>query len=616
MKAEEAKVAEGSTVLLTEIQNSTGDARFDSTTELVRSQLLQSPYFSLMDSDKIHKTLGEMLKPENTALVPQTAREIAMRNGVRRVVFGTVSRVGDSYILDLDIEQPDNSPLRFRQHWQNHWTWNMSGSTNGNSARDMPTGLLDAIRDSSDWIRHEIGESANDIAKLSTPPEDVTTAKWEALSQFVQAEQFRAARNSEAAVAALQNAVNADPSFALAYARLGDILVSLSRFTEGYVAYDKALALGDQRLTHRERDRIGGIYASDTWDYAKAEKLFSDYASYYPHDYFGWFYRATPLTMMGRTEEAIKSLKEAAAIDPEKMFAPAHIARNDLVLGDYNDSAKWIQHLRGHGHADDADLVEGESDYLQGRLQQSQDCFTRLTESKDPLYRSYGYSLLTRLFAEQGRYGDALSTIETGIKEDLEAGVSGRRADKILDRAYLNCRSMQYDGCLEDAKTALELDQSLQRSLSVVTMLGQSAYGASDRVRARIVVQLDAIKAEVTRADLKPLSDIVLHHVNGESLLAEGKWLQALDEFGKANSAEPFATDKEYLGRALLASSRHEADPAAARSLKDEAIANYAHLADHPGLVWRWAQHFPPGYVSQMRLSMRELNSDSRKSVN
>jgi eukaryotic-like serine/threonine-protein kinase len=187
----------------------------------------------------------------------------------------------------------------------------MSGSANARGAnKDMPSAFLEAVRNSSDWIRHEIGESANDVASIDAPPEDVTTSNWAALSEFTQAEKFRATRNDDAAIVALRNAVAADPNFALAYARLGDILVSLSRFTEGYAAYDKAIALGDQRLTRRERDRIRGIYASDTWDYVKAEQIFRDYATYYPHDYLGWFYRGTPLMMMGRVEEATRVAEE------------------------------------------------------------------------------------------------------------------------------------------------------------------------------------------------------------------------------------------------------------------------------------------------------------------
>ncbi len=618
MKAEEATLAEGSTVLLTNIQNSTEDKRFDGTTDLVRHQVLQSPYFSIIDSDQIHKTLAEMLKPTDTALDPQTAREVAMRNGVRRVVFGAISRVGDRYVLDLDIEQPDNNPLRFRHHWENHWTWNAPSS---GPSKDMPAGFLDTVRDSSDWIRHEIGESAKDIAQLSAPPEDVTTANWEALSDLTQAEVFRSTGQSESAVKALQNAVTADPNFALAYARLGDILVSLSRFSEGYAAYEKSLALGRQRLSLRERDRIEGIYANDTWNYVGAEAAFNDYVSNYRNDYLGWFYRATPLMMMGRVEEAIESLKKATQIDPGKMFAPAHIARFDLILGDYEDSAKWIQHLRDRGYPDDADLVEGESDFLQGRLQQSQDCFTRMTQSKNPLYRSYGYSLLTRLFAEQGMYAEAMEAVEKGLKKDIESGDSAHRAEKLLDRGYLECRAKQYDACLQDTKLALGLDRSLQRSLSAATVLGHAAYYANEDMRERLAAELRSIEAELPKEDLKPLSAVVRMSIHREVLLAESQWQEVLEELktlrGVNRSQEElrrtrrddaFYLTEELLGRALSIAAERAPDKPSAKMMREEALTAFETVAEKPGLVWQAAMGFVPGAVNG---SQKELEAIS-----
>src|SRR5580658_2590424 len=104
----------------------------------------------------------------------------------------------------------------------------MPGSANqGTSAQDMPGRFIDAVRDSSDWIRREIGESANDIAREDAPPEDVTTANWEALSEYASAEKFRATNDNDRAIVALHKAITDDPNFAFAYTKLGDILNSL-----------------------------------------------------------------------------------------------------------------------------------------------------------------------------------------------------------------------------------------------------------------------------------------------------------------------------------------------------------------------------------------------------
>ncbi len=601
----DSKLAGGATVLLTEMQNSTGDKRFDDTTELIRHQLLQSPYFSLLDRDTVQMTLEQMKLRPDSPLNPTNARGVALRKGVPRIIFGAVSRVGDSYILDIDIEQPDNDTSRSRAQWENHWTWNMSS---GNSDKEIPGGFLRAVRDGSDWIRSRVGESANDIARFDTPPQDVTTDNWEALSEFAQAEKFKAAGQVDNAIVALRNAVAADPHFALAYMRLGDVLVSVSRFDEGYRTYQLAKAQEQQqRLTTREKLRLDGIYALDTEDFETADTSFRKYTAEYQSDYLGWFYRATPLLMRGKVEEAITSLKTAAMLEPTKMFPPAHIARFNLISGNFDEASKWIQRLRDIGYPEDADRIEGQSDFLQGRYQQAQDRFAKLKDSKNPLYRSYSYSLLARLFAEQGQYQNALQALEQGTNEDRDSGDNDRRADKLLDRAYVEFKLGQYDACLRDTKEALNLDRSLQRSLTAATILGRAAAETTGATKSHITAQLRSIEAKLPPGDFKPLSDIVRFHLRGEILLAAGNWTPALAEFLLADRLEAPSKDKEYLGRARLAAADHTVDKTEAKGLREDALKAFSVLALKPGLVWQWSQDHPPGYASDSVVNVARL---------
>jgi serine/threonine protein kinase/Tfp pilus assembly protein PilF len=592
----DAKLTSGATVLLTEIQNNTGDKRFDNTTELVRHQLLQSPYFSLMDSSRIRDSLEEMKQPPNSPLVPTTARGVALRNGVPRIIFGTVSRAGDSYTLDIEIERPDNDTHRARAQWENHWTWNVSSET---SEQEISSGFLNAVREGSDWMRSEVGESANDISRVDAPPQDVTTDNWTALSEFVQAEEFKSAGQVDDAVVALHNAISSDPHFALAYTRLGDLLVSIGRSDEGYRAYRSALAQEQQqRLTRREKDRLAGVYASDTEDFRTADTVFRDYAVYYPNDYLGWFYRAYPLLMLGRPEEAIASLERAAAIDPQRMFAPAHIARFDLVVGNFADASKWIQHLRDTKHSNDADLVEGEAAFLRNEYDRALSLFARLKESNDPHYRSYAFSLEARTYAELGQYRSALDALEYGITEDVKAGDVAQRANKIFDRAYINLKLARYERCMKDALTAFDLDRSFQSSLTAATLLGRAASGSHGELKKQIAVELRRIESQTSREDFKPLSDIVWAHLRGEILLADGNWNNALEEFRKADRLEAPARDKDYLARSLLAAAQHSSDKVVTARLRQEALSAYLALVSRPGQVWQWAVGYPPGYLS------------------
>ncbi len=158
----------GAGVLMTELRNSTNDSRFNATTELLTEQLTQSPYFNLWDKRRVNEVLARMEKPAGSTSDPVIAREVALRSGVSRVIFGSISRVSDTYVLDVVIEQPDNNPARSRARWVGHWTWN--GSQNRSKTdKTLPADYLLAMRNCSDWIRKNIGELPDDIAKLGAP---------------------------------------------------------------------------------------------------------------------------------------------------------------------------------------------------------------------------------------------------------------------------------------------------------------------------------------------------------------------------------------------------------------------------------------------------------------
>jgi tetratricopeptide (TPR) repeat protein len=462
-------------------------------------------------------------------------------------------------------------------------------------------------RDGSDWIRHQVGESANDIAREDAPPEDVTTANWEALSEYAQSEKFRETNENDRAIVALQKAIADDPNFALGYTKLGDLLNSLQRYSEAQGAYKKALDLPQQHLTHRETDRLRGIYASDTWDYATAETAFHDYTVYYPKDYLGWFYRGLPLMMMGRVEEAIESLKTAAQIDPTKLSPPAHIARFNLILGNFDDASNWTKRLREAGYTEVAERIEGQSDFLQGKYDNAEALFRALQDSKDPLYRSHAYTFLIRLYAEKGAYQKALEAIGIGLAVDLATGDSSHRADKLLDRASINCNLGRYTSCIHDLQLSLDIERSWQRSLGAATVIGQAAPTTDASTKEKLLATLRSIEIRLPVDDIKPLSDIVRARVKGEVLLIEGRWQVALDEFWKADKLSPPSLGKEYLARALEIAADHSRDEVSARRLRDEALRAYGVIALRPGLVWQWPPDFAPGSVSDAVLAYARI---------
>jgi serine/threonine protein kinase/tetratricopeptide (TPR) repeat protein len=587
------KVAAGALVYLAPVKNETGEPRLDNVTELLEAGLAQSAQINLLDQGKVGDILEHMTKPPDTKIDPPIAREIAMRSGAVRVVFATISGRNGRYTLDMEVQQPDNSPILFRKRVRKSFGWSSAGDGADGGGAIAPE-LLSAVRDASDWVRHEVGESAGDIARLDVPPEDVTTSSWEALAEYAQAERLVAGRQWDKAVDVLRDAVQTDPGFATAYARLADVLDSLLRVSEGYEAYRKAMSVTlRSRLSRRERDRILGMFAMDTGDQASAEAAFRDYATYYEQDYAGWFFRAYPLMMLGRTPEAIETLKHAYALDPNRVSAPAHLARYYMIAGNLPEAWRWQRWLDSHGFKDDGRFAAGLLYLQEGHYDAAEGAFQGMLSSADPYYRSLGEALLTRYFAERGDFQRALSEARSGIAWDKEKGIRAMESSQLLDAASLQCRLGQANAAAVSLREAVVSRPAPETFILASSVLGQCAdtQPSSRKVTARM---LEWLAEQTPKQDESFASQEAVFRVKGELFSALGMRQEALSEFLKADGLEPRSTNREYLARAY----RLASEDAAARDRSDyraHAVELYRALSDESALNWTLILTLPPG---------------------
>jgi serine/threonine protein kinase/tetratricopeptide (TPR) repeat protein len=592
--SEGAKVAPGTLVYLTQVQNRTGEQSLDNLTELIRAGLIQSAQIKPLTQDRVGDILQQMTKPSDTVIDPPIARDIALRAGAVRVIFAAVVKAKEDYVLNVDIQQLDNTPERFRNHWSRQFMWRISGSTQPSNT--FPPELLAEMREASGWIRYEVGESANDIARLDVPPADVTTSNWQALAAYTKAENLIAKGQKENALIALREAVHIDPQFALAYARMGDIAVSLGRSNEGFEAYAQALGTDfDRRLTRRELDRIRGIYASDSWDYQTAESAFRDYTVYYEYDYLGWFYQALPLRRLGRTQEAIAALQKAFDLNPRLPFAPADLATCYLELGDFKSAAHWIDVLKQLNDSDDAILLEGMAAFLNGRYDDAESLFSTLRYSRLPSVQLKGLSFLANLAAERKKYTQSITWINAGITEADKQGNDTQRAAFLMDRAYIYCSSEQYAACIQDSTLSLSMDQSPELLIFASQLYGWSIAHTSGTIADGFHAALGSLAQKVPKNSGNAAYALALQYIRTESLLAKGNWKAALKEARHTAVMDQQFSRRDNLARALLLAARHEAVLPKRQALMSEAREAYAKTALRPVSIWVQPNLYPPG---------------------
>lgn len=600
----DAAVAPGALVYLAPVKNETGEKLLDSVTELVQAGLEQSSRINLLDAGKVGDTLQHMTKPPDKVTDATTAREIAMRAGAARVVFITLTSTNKSYQMDVEIQQPDNTPERYRDHWIRSFNW--TNTAPPSKSADIPLALLTQVRSVSDWIRSKAGESANDIARLDAPPEDATTNSWLALQDFTEAqEKFRTSHSNDA-ITLLRSAITLDPHFCLAYALLGDVLYADDQAAEGNRAYRNALELdGQRRISLRERDRIQGIIAQDTLDFQSASQAYREYTLYYPNDYFGWFRLARPLLMLGRTQESIDALLQAHKVGPDKAGAVVQLVRGYLVLQDKDNVNKWLEVLRKNYSRDDYLFALGPVQFVDEDTQAAELTFKQLSTSSNPAYRDAGIHLLADLYAEQGNNSAAEETLTYGINRQP------RSVTLHIARAEVECASHDVTACLNDMDRALDLEPGPNNVIKASEILGREIANANAAESRALRSGLDELRTKGGE-QFGLVADLEGHLLNGELLLAHDRPDAAVVEFRKAAMLDAPINPKEYLARALAAQSRSGA--LAVQSGLRESASLYRATAEHPERIWWFAPGYLPGSYADSLCSLLRLETTQVRS--
>ena len=113
------KLTDKDTIVVADFVNKTGDSDFDETLRQgLAVELGQSPFLSLIPDQRLRATLHLMGRPENTPVVEDVAREVCERTFSAAVVQGSITRLGDRYILELRASKCRSGDVLFDEQVQ------------------------------------------------------------------------------------------------------------------------------------------------------------------------------------------------------------------------------------------------------------------------------------------------------------------------------------------------------------------------------------------------------------------------------------------------------------------------------------------------------------------
>jgi tetratricopeptide (TPR) repeat protein/tRNA A-37 threonylcarbamoyl transferase component Bud32 len=225
------------TVLVADFTNTTGDPVFDDALkQAVSVQLQQTPFVTLLPDSRVQRTLTMMQRSADEPVRGQVAREVCQRAGAKATVEGSIAALGTSFVLNLGVHNCETGAPLAQQQAQ------------AASKEEVLKTLGGAVTE----IRRHLGESLASIEKYDVPALDATTKSLEALRMYGLAIRTRVTKGDEAAIPFFQKAVEIDPDFGLAHAKLGVVLTNRGRTEEGRAAAAKAYEYKD-RVSEYER---------------------------------------------------------------------------------------------------------------------------------------------------------------------------------------------------------------------------------------------------------------------------------------------------------------------------------------------------------------------------
>ena len=255
------------TIVLADFVNKTGDSDFDETLrEGLAVELGQSPFLSLVPDQRIQGTLQMMGRPPNTRVTGDLARDICQRTFSAAVMEGSVSRLGNKFVLDLRAVHCSD------------------GEVLDNELVQVPKkdDVLSALNQLASNFRKKSGESLITVKEHATPLVEATTPSLEAWKLYSAAWNLGLSENTAGAVSLLQRAIAIDQGFAMGHAFLGRIYGDTGQSVLAAESIRRAWQLRDH-TTDQERFFIEFSYETQvTGNLEKAQETGESWVKTYP----------------------------------------------------------------------------------------------------------------------------------------------------------------------------------------------------------------------------------------------------------------------------------------------------------------------------------------------
>jgi DNA-binding winged helix-turn-helix (wHTH) protein/tetratricopeptide (TPR) repeat protein len=305
--------------------NNSGDDSYNGLGHAFRLKLEESPYLNLIPDQSL---LRQVPDPASASL--QQLLKGCTSLGGKVLLTGAIMARPPGYEITTSARNCANGSLLVSQTVK---------------AANRET-VLAALDQATNRLRKSLGESGASLQRFDVPLAQATTSSLAALRAFTIGEQKRDNGQEFEAIPDYKLAVDLDPQFALAYARLGTIYSNAAELTKSAGYFRKAFDLREH-TTDRERLYIAAHYYSISGQTERTIEAYELWRSLYPRDSSPYNNLAIEYLDLGKPEKAATVARIAVQLDASSPVSQAELARVYLETGKQNELRTLCSNVLG-----------------------------------------------------------------------------------------------------------------------------------------------------------------------------------------------------------------------------------------------------------------------------
>jgi eukaryotic-like serine/threonine-protein kinase len=297
-------------------RNASGNAALDwlgpSLTEMLRTDIGQSPYLRAVSPERLHQIFKDLRLSANTDFDSATLGRLAEFTGADKVLRGQYVKAGEHIRIDATIQDPKGQ---------------RSISLKAEAPNEKE--LIAAIGVLARSIQQNLALSADAVGELQTKPLQPSTRSLAALREYNEGLELSRLGNHSEALKHFEASTREDPGFAMAFSKLGQTHSTLGHAREAEQASQEAVRLSEN-LPEQERFLIIANHARIVNDLDKAIESYENLARALPADPQIHFDLGGLYESKGLFDTALDHFGKALQEDPKYVDALLAVGRVEI----------------------------------------------------------------------------------------------------------------------------------------------------------------------------------------------------------------------------------------------------------------------------------------------